>query len=84
MTTPEGNQSEVARIRQQIEAERESAQRAMNSPAYGSATHLFITKRMERIGGLHEALKEIVGKDAAVQILSEALDKGQKPKGETE
>ena len=84
MSTPEGNQSEVARIRQQIEAERESAQRAMNSPAYGSTQHRFITKRMERIGGLHEALKTIVGKDAAVQILSETLDKGQEPKGETE
>ena len=82
MSTPDGNQSEVARIRQQIEAEQESAQRAMNSPAYGSAQHRFTTRRMERMGALHEALKEIVGKDAAVQILSEALDKGQEPKGD--
>ena len=70
----ENNQSEVARIKAQIAAEQESAQRAMRSFAYGSAQHRFITKRMERIGGLHDALKEIVGKDEADKTLIDGLE----------
>jgi hypothetical protein len=68
------NESEVARLRAQIEAEQESAQRAMRSPAYGTAKHRFINARMERMGALHDALKAIVGEEQAAQILAEAMD----------
>jgi HAMP domain-containing protein len=75
------NNSEVAYIRAQIQAEQESAHRALHSLAYGTAQHPFITARMERIGALHGALKEIVGEEQAAQILCETLE-GQEPKGE--
>ena len=68
------NQSEVAWIRQQIAAEQESACRALHSFAYGSTKHRFITRRLERIGTLHNALKAIVGEDQAAQILIEEMD----------
>lgn len=74
MTTPEGNQSEVARIKQQIAAEQESARRALYSTAYGTASHLFITRRMERMGALHDALEAIVGKDEADQALVDGME----------
>jgi hypothetical protein len=81
MTTPEGNQSEVARIRQQIAAEQESAQRAMNSLAYGTAQHSFITRRMERMGQLHEQLKELVGPEEGARITAEIMNKPKEDKG---
>jgi hypothetical protein len=70
------NESEVAWIRQQIAAEQESAHRALYSFAYGSAKHRFITRRLERIGTLHNALKAIVGEDHATQILVEGMEEG--------
>jgi hypothetical protein len=82
MTTPEGNQSEVARIRQQIAAEQESAQRALTSPAYGTTQHRFITRRMERQGKLHDRLRELVGDNEADQALIDAMEKGKEGKGE--
>lgn len=74
MSTPESNQSEVARIKAQIAAEQESAQRALTSFAYGVSKHEFITRRMERMEALHEALKAIVGKDEADQALVDGME----------
>jgi hypothetical protein len=68
------SQFEVAWIRQQIAAEQESAYRALHSFAYGSAKHHFITRRMERLGTLHDTLKKIVGEDQANQILIEGMN----------
>jgi hypothetical protein len=68
------NQSEVARLKQQITAEQESAQRALHSLAYGTAQHRFITTRLERMGALHKALKTIVGDDEAAQLLRDAME----------
>jgi hypothetical protein len=70
----EMNKSEVARIKAQIAAEQESAQRALYGSAYGTAKHEFITRRMERMGALHEALKAITGKEEADQILRDAME----------
>jgi hypothetical protein len=42
------NGSEVGRIRQQIDAEREAAQRGLFGLAYGVSRHDFIIKRMEQ------------------------------------
>ena len=65
--------SEVASICQQIAAEQESAYRALYSPAYGAAKHLFITRRMERMDGLHDELKEIVGEQKAMEMTVQAM-----------
>jgi len=75
------NQSEIARIKQQIAAEQESAQRALTSFAYGMSKHDFITRRMERMGALHEALKAITSEEEAAKILRDAME-GQEPKGD--
>ncbi|HEX3643188.1 MAG TPA: hypothetical protein VHV10_18020 [Ktedonobacteraceae bacterium] len=66
--------SEVARIRAQIRAEQESAQRALYSSAYGTTQHRFITRRMERMGILHEQLQEIVGEQEAAKALKDAME----------
>lgn len=74
MARSEGNQSEVARLLEQISAEYESAQRGMNGFAYGAAKHEFITARMENMGQLHNQLQEIVG-ESAIALVAEALNK---------
>jgi hypothetical protein len=70
-----GSQSEVARIKAQIQAEHESAQRAMCSSAYGTCQHRFITKRMENMGRLHDQLEVLVG-DEANRVLVEVMQRG--------
>jgi hypothetical protein len=66
------NQSEVARLLEQISAEYEAAQRGLKGFAYGSAKHDFITARMENVGRLHDELQAIVG-DSAIALVAEAL-----------
>lgn len=74
MRKPEGNQSEVARLLEQISAEYEAARRGLAGFAYGSAKHEFITARMENVGRLHSKLETIVGESAIVMV-AEALNK---------
>jgi len=66
--------SEIARILTQIQAEYESGTRGLSGLASGTATHRFITARMERIGQLHSALEEIVGEDSATALLVSTLE----------
>ncbi|MEO8971915.1 MAG: hypothetical protein ABI406_10010, partial [Ktedonobacteraceae bacterium] len=55
------NQSEVARILQQIQLEYEAAERALKGPAFGTARHDFINKKMENMGQCQLDLNELVG-----------------------
>ena len=57
--TAQENQSEVARLRAQIQAESEAAYLGLYGPSLGITKHAFITARMERLGELHEQLKPI-------------------------
>ena len=66
------NQSEVARILQQIEAEYVAAQRGLTGFAE-SAKHAAITVRMEHMGLLHQDLQAIVGNDA-IRLIAERLE----------
>ena len=68
------NQSEVARLRQRIAEEYEAAMRGLTGLAYGTATHEFITKRMEQMGTCHETLKQLVGEQEATRMLAETLE----------
>ena len=72
MSETKGNQSELARILEQISLEYEAAQRSMYGFAYGSAKHAFITARMETMGNLHSKLQEIVG-ESAIEMVAETL-----------
>lgn len=61
--------SEVARLRAQIEAERESAYLARAGFAVGTSKHAFITARMNRIGGYQHELAALVGEQEAQAIV---------------
>lgn len=74
MPASEGNQSEIARLLQQISSEYEAAQRGLCGFAYGSTKHDFITARMENVGRLHDKLHAIVG-DEAIAMVAETLTK---------
>jgi hypothetical protein len=65
--------SEVARIREQIQAEYQAAQQGLSGLASGTARHDFITARTEHIGALHEKLAEIVGPDEAIAIIANTI-----------
>ena len=67
------NQSEVARLMQQLDAECQAARLAMTGYAE-VARHEYITTRMERMGALHEELRGLVGDEEAVKALVRAMD----------
>lgn len=66
------NQSEVARILQQIETEYVAVQRGLTGLA-ACARHAAITVRMEHMGLLHKDLQVIVGDDA-IRLIYERLE----------
>lgn len=65
MHTVENNQSEVARLRQQIEVQLVAMRRGLSGLSSGSARHAFITARMERIGAYQDGLASQLGEDDA-------------------
>lgn len=69
----QNDKSEVARIRAAISEEYEAAQRGLHGYAE-SASHAFITARLENVGKLHEELKDLVGDQEAAKIVTEAMD----------
>ena len=66
------NQSEVARLLSQIEAEYSAATRGFTGYAE-SAKHAAITARMEQMGRLHANLRAIVG-DEAIKLIAERIE----------
>ncbi|MBV9691821.1 MAG: hypothetical protein JO202_19150 [Ktedonobacteraceae bacterium] len=66
--------SEIARIRQQIDAEHEAAQRGMSGLAYGISRHDFINYRMEHLVFDIQQRREQVGDQEAFKELDAALD----------
>jgi hypothetical protein len=62
-------ESEVARLRRQIELELESLQLGMHGFAAGTARHMFIRKRMDRVGVYQDKLAKEVGEDTANQMV---------------
>ena len=74
--------SEVARLRAQIQAEYEAAERALYGFADGTARHKFITTRMERMEACVDELVALVGIEEAAAILAETLE-GDSP-GQTQ
>jgi len=78
----ERNESDVAKILAQIDAEYASAQQGLSGLAQGVSKHEFITKRMEGMGKAHEELAELVGEEEAAKLVAEQMNKSdqQKPK----
>jgi len=74
MHEKEGTKSDVAQIMAQIQAEYESSKDGLVGLASGTARHEFITARMERIGQLHNDLRDLVGEQHATGLLVHALE----------
>lgn len=68
------DQSEVARLIRQIDAECQAARLAMNGYAE-VAKHEAITARMENVGRLHDTLKDMIGEEQAVEALVRAMER---------
>jgi hypothetical protein len=64
-------QSEVARIREQIECEYQASRRVFtNFTPY--AQHAYVTKRQENIEACYQNLKKLVSPEEAIVILIQA------------
>lgn len=68
------NVSEVARLKQQLDAECAAAWQGLYGPAE-VAKHAYITKRLENIGSLHGKLVEKIGEQKATEVLVRAMDR---------
>lgn len=75
----EDNQSEVQRLREQIESEYQAATWGLHGLAEGISKHEFITHRMDAIGQIQEELEKLVGPEQARRIVVEQLDKANPP-----
>ena len=57
------NESEIARLRAQLEREHEASVWALTGLASGTAQHAFITARFRRMDAYHQQLSELVGEE---------------------
>ncbi len=62
-------ESEVARLRSQIEKELEAMQNGLYGLALGSARHEFIRRRMDCLGGYQQRLAGQLGEEQAMQLM---------------
>lgn len=69
------NQSEVARLLQEIDLQYEAADRALNGAALGISLHEFMIARTERIEGIRQELEKLVGPDEATKLVVQQMDK---------
>ncbi|HEY0755512.1 MAG TPA: hypothetical protein VGD98_16260 [Ktedonobacteraceae bacterium] len=69
MQIVDSNQSEIARLRQQIEAQLVAMRRGLTGLSSGNARHAFITARMECIGAYQDGLANQVGEHAANMLV---------------
>lgn len=70
------HKSEVARLREQIEAEYEAARLALYGLAQGIARHEIISAHMANAQQYGQQLIEQLGPDEALPIIIEAMDEG--------
>ena len=75
MILPPTNQSEIAILLSQIDAEYSSAQEALHGLAAGSSRHDFISARMKHIHLVSQRLIDTLGKDEALPLIVAALDR---------
>ena len=69
MQIVDSNQSEIAQLRQQIEAQLVAMRRGLSGLSSGTARHTFITARMERIGAYQDSLANQLGENAADMLV---------------
>lgn len=69
MQTIETNESEVARLRQQIEVQLVAMRRGLTGLSSGAARHAFIHARMEHIGTCQSRLADQLGEHDADMLI---------------
>jgi len=69
------NQSDVACLVQQIEAECSAARSGLHGLSSGSSRHDFITARMERTQVIGEQLIRMIGPEDGLSRIIEAMEK---------
>ncbi len=74
MIPPPTNQSEVAALISQIDAEYFSTQEALYGLAAGSSRHDFIKARMDHIRVASQRLIDTLGEDEALPLIVAAID----------
>lgn len=67
-------ESEIARMRAQIDAEERAGQLALTGPAHTSS-HRFITARMENLAGVVQGLIEEYGTEGAQALIVQAMER---------
>ena len=67
------SESEVARIRRQIQVEYEAAKQGLSGFASGTARHDFIAARTENIGKQHEKLVKLLGPEQAIALIANII-----------
>lgn len=67
----ENNQSEVARVRQQITIEYEAGKAALYGISQGTLVHAIINNKLERMACAVVELVAIAGEDAAMNAIRE-------------
>ncbi len=65
----QNNQSEVARLTERITKEYEAGKSAMYGTSQGSATHLFVNNKMERMAVSIAELVVVAGEEAAKEVM---------------
>ena len=75
MTLQPTNQSEVAILLSQIDAEFDAAQKALYGLASGSTRHDFISARMGHIQSVSQHLIDTIGQEAALPLIVAAMDR---------
>jgi hypothetical protein len=75
------NNSEVARLRQQINDEYTAAYCGLYGLTEGSARHEFINKRMQNIQVAYERIAGLVGTDEAIELVVNMIEAIQEQEG---
>jgi hypothetical protein len=73
------NGSEVARLKERISRECQSANWALTGLADGTAKHRFISRRYDQIGMYQERLAALVGEHASMQIVIQVIESSPEP-----
>jgi hypothetical protein len=63
------NQSEIARLREQIELQMQAMQQGLRGLASGTSRHAFIRARMQRIEEFQGILAKQIGEEEADQVI---------------
>ena len=78
-----GKESEIARLREQIEAEHRAAYWALSGLNTGMAQHEFIQRRMGHLEISYAGLKQLVGEEQATDILCQVFEQSPEQKKQT-